>query len=110
MFDGPNDKHFIAVVEKFWTEAKIVASVCHGPAGLVAIRAPDGIPIVKGKKVGIYLRVILPKKQMILFQCEGVSIMCYVRVSRSVGFQMLRKQQLERRTRSPSFLKTSSKN
>nr|XP_024394100.1 glyoxalase 3-like isoform X2 [Physcomitrium patens] len=51
MFDGPNDKHFIAVVEKFWTEGKIVASVCHGPAGLVAIRAPDGIPIVKGKKV-----------------------------------------------------------
>jgi putative intracellular protease/amidase len=51
MFDGPNDKDFIAVVEKFWAEGKIVASVCHGPAGLVAIRAPDGIPIVKGKKV-----------------------------------------------------------
>jgi putative intracellular protease/amidase len=51
MFDGPVDEAFIALGEKFWAEGKIVSSVCHGPAGLVAMKAPDGTSIIKGKKV-----------------------------------------------------------
>ena len=51
VFDGPVDKNSIALVEKFWAEGKIVSSVCHGPAALVSIKAPDGTSIIKGKKV-----------------------------------------------------------
>lgn len=51
VFDGPVDKTFIALGEKFWAEGKIVSSVCHGPAGLVSMKAPDGTSIIKGKKV-----------------------------------------------------------
>jgi putative intracellular protease/amidase len=50
VFDGPKDESFRAVGEKFWAEGKIVSSVCHGPAGLVSMRAPDGTSIFKGKK------------------------------------------------------------
>ena len=49
------DEDFIALVEKFWADGKIVSAVCHGPDGLVAVRAPDGTPIVKGKKVRFYV-------------------------------------------------------
>lgn len=62
MFDGLNDKYFIVVVEKFWIEGKIVVFVCYGFVGFVVIWVLDGIFIVKGKKVGIYLWVILFKK------------------------------------------------
>jgi putative intracellular protease/amidase len=51
VFDGPVDKNLTALGEKFWAEGKIVSSVCHGPAALVSMKAPDGTPIVKGKKV-----------------------------------------------------------
>lgn len=51
VFDGPKDKDFIALGNRFWAEGKIVSSVCHGPAGLVSMTAPDGSPIVKGHKV-----------------------------------------------------------
>jgi len=49
--DGPNDKHLIAFVEKIWSEGGVVGSVCHGPAALVNVHAPNGEPIVKGRKV-----------------------------------------------------------
>lgn len=51
VFDGPVDMDFIALGEKFWAEGKIVSSVCHGPAGLVAMKTSDGTSIIKGKKV-----------------------------------------------------------
>lgn len=51
MYDGPHDKGLIAITEKLWEEGKVVASVCHGPAGLVGVRNPDGTPIVNGRKV-----------------------------------------------------------
>jgi len=51
VFDGPVDKDLIALVEKFWADGKIVSAVCHGPNGLVSVKAPDGTSIVKGKKV-----------------------------------------------------------
>jgi putative intracellular protease/amidase len=30
---------------------KIISAVCHGPAGLVLAKGPDGAPLVKGKKM-----------------------------------------------------------
>lgn len=51
VFDAPKDKDFIALGNKFWAEGKVVGSVCHGPACLVSLTAPDGSPVVKGHKV-----------------------------------------------------------
>lgn len=50
-FDFATDKDLIALVEKFWAEGKVVSAVCHGPCGLVNVKAPNGEPIVKGKRV-----------------------------------------------------------
>jgi putative intracellular protease/amidase len=50
VFDGPNDKNLNALGEKFWAEGKIVSAVCHGPAGLVNMKTPDGFSIFKGRK------------------------------------------------------------
>ncbi|CAM6088699.1 unnamed protein product [Calypogeia fissa] len=50
-WDLATDKDSIALVEKFWAEDKVVAAICHGPCGLVNVKAPNGEPIVKGKKV-----------------------------------------------------------
>lgn len=51
MFDLPTDKTFKKTVEVFAKKDKLIASICHGPAGLVNINLPDGTPLVKGKKV-----------------------------------------------------------
>ncbi|XP_024388839.1 glutathione-independent glyoxalase HSP31 [Physcomitrium patens] len=51
IYDGPVDQDFIALGNRFWAEGKIISSVCHGPAGLVGMTAPDGTSIFKGKKV-----------------------------------------------------------
>lgn len=50
-FDLTTNKDSIALVEKFWAEGKVVASVCHGPGGLVNTKSANGEPLVKGKKV-----------------------------------------------------------
>lgn len=39
---------------KAWAGGKIVASVCHGPAGLVNAKEIDGKPLVAGKKVSAF--------------------------------------------------------
>lgn len=51
VYDFPENPELIALLEKHWAHDKIISSVCHGPAGIVSIRAPDGQPIVKGRKV-----------------------------------------------------------
>ncbi|MCO5611030.1 hypothetical protein L7F22_065279 [Adiantum nelumboides] len=50
-YDFPDNPTLISLVEKFWAQGKVVAAVCHGPVGLVNIKAPDGEYIVKGRKV-----------------------------------------------------------
>jgi hypothetical protein len=57
-FDGPNDKHLIAFVEKIWSEGGVVGSVCHGPGALVNVHAPNGEPIVKGRKVSLLCSIL----------------------------------------------------
>lgn len=54
MFDYPEDKDLAALVEAFDRAGKVVAAVCHGPAGLVAAKAADGSPLVKGRRVAAF--------------------------------------------------------
>jgi putative intracellular protease/amidase len=51
MFDYPGSEDLARLVERFDREIKIVAAVCHGPAGLVSARKTDGSPFVAGRRV-----------------------------------------------------------
>ena len=46
--DSPALKH---TLDQAWAAGKVVAAVCHGPAGLVTATNPAGEPIVKGRNV-----------------------------------------------------------
>ncbi|MEM5538535.1 type 1 glutamine amidotransferase domain-containing protein [Olleya sp. AS48] len=51
LWDLANDITSIALIEKFNTQDKPVAFVCHAPAALKNVKGTDGEPLVKGKKV-----------------------------------------------------------
>ena len=51
MFDYPGSDELARLVERFDREGKIVAAVCHGPAGLVSAKKADGTPLVAGRRV-----------------------------------------------------------
>ena len=54
MFDYPVSEGLAHLVERFDRAGKVVAAVCHGPAGLVAARKADGTPFVAGRKVAAF--------------------------------------------------------
>lgn len=52
IWDMPTDSKLQSVVQEVWGAGKIVASVCHGPAGLVnVVDKQTGQPLVAGKTV-----------------------------------------------------------
>jgi len=51
LWDLAGDSHSIALVESFIAANKPVALVCHAPGVLRDVKAADGQPLVKGKKV-----------------------------------------------------------
>lgn len=51
MWDLANDKNSIQLIEDFYNTQKPVAFVCHAPAALIKVKAENGQPLVKGKKV-----------------------------------------------------------
>lgn len=51
LWDLANDKTSIALIEKFNSQKKPIAFVCHAPAALKDVKDADGNPLVKGKKV-----------------------------------------------------------
>lgn len=54
MFDYPTSEALARLVERFDREGKVVAAVCHGPAGLVGAKKSDGTPFVAGRKVAAF--------------------------------------------------------
>lgn len=54
MFDLPDDPDLQRLLREFHDAGKIVAAVCHGPAGLVGTTLTDGTPLVKGKVLTSY--------------------------------------------------------
>ncbi len=54
MFDYPGSEALARIVERFDAEGKIVAAVCHGPAGLVSARKEDGTPFVAGRRLAAF--------------------------------------------------------
>ncbi len=51
MFDLPDNTQLQKLIGDFAANDKIVAAVCHGPAGLVNVTLPDGAPLVAGKTI-----------------------------------------------------------
>ena len=51
LWDLAEDKHSIALIESMAAAGKPVAAVCHAPGVLRRVKAADGSPLVKGKKV-----------------------------------------------------------
>jgi len=54
MFDYPSSEDLARLVERFDREGKILAAVCHGPAGLVSAKNPGGTPFVEGRRVAAF--------------------------------------------------------
>ncbi|MFC5606357.1 type 1 glutamine amidotransferase domain-containing protein [Variovorax soli] len=54
MWDLPGDAGVTRAVERAFAAGKLIASVCHGAAGLVAAKRPDGQSIVKGLRVNSF--------------------------------------------------------
>jgi putative intracellular protease/amidase len=54
MWDLPNDAGVTRAVERAFAGGKLVASVCHGAAGLVSAKRADGQSIVQGKRVNAF--------------------------------------------------------
>ncbi len=54
MWDLPADAGVIAAVNTAYAKGKVVASVCHGAAGLVGATKPNGEPLVKGLRVNSF--------------------------------------------------------
>jgi putative intracellular protease/amidase len=51
LWDLAEDAHSIALIEAMFAAGKPVAAVCHAPGVLRHAKAPDGAPLVQGKKV-----------------------------------------------------------
>jgi putative intracellular protease/amidase len=51
LWDLATDALSIALIEDFYKHNKPVAFVCHAPAALVNVKAPNGEPLVKDKEV-----------------------------------------------------------
>lgn len=54
MFDLPENPDLQRLLQEFHAAGKIIAAVCHGPAGLVNATLADGTPLVKGKVLTSY--------------------------------------------------------
>ena len=51
MFDLPHNQALQQLLTELDASGKVIAAVCHGPAGLVGARKEDGTPLVKGKRL-----------------------------------------------------------
>lgn len=54
MYDLPDDQRLHQLVRDFYEAGKIVAAVCHGPAGLTGVKLSNGQPLVAGRRVNAF--------------------------------------------------------
>jgi len=54
MFDFPENAALGKLVADYDDAGKVVAAVCHGPAGLVGARKSDGTPVVAGRRLAAF--------------------------------------------------------
>lgn len=54
MWDMPDNEALAVLISTAWASGKVVAAVCHGPAGLVHAEDADGKPLVAERKVSAF--------------------------------------------------------
>lgn len=54
MWDLPNSKPLADIISQAYAQNKVVAAVCHGPAGLIGATKPDGSPLVAGLNISSF--------------------------------------------------------
>lgn len=54
MWDMPDNATLAKLIGEAWAQGKVVAAVCHGPAGLVSARDGNGLPIVAGRRISAF--------------------------------------------------------
>ncbi len=54
MWDLPIDPNIKLAVESAYSNGKLIATVCHGAAGLVSAVRSDGLPLVFGKRINSF--------------------------------------------------------
>lgn len=54
MFDFPQSKTLQALLSQFVMQNKVIAAVCHGPAGLISVRNTQGNLLVSGKRMAVF--------------------------------------------------------
>lgn len=51
MWDLPESAELAMLLGKAWADGKVIAAVCHGPAGLVNVKDESGVALVSGRRV-----------------------------------------------------------
>lgn len=54
MWDLPRSTRLADLLSTAWANGKVVAAVCHGPAGLVNVKDTNGQPLVAGRRVSAF--------------------------------------------------------
>lgn len=54
MWDLPDNAALADLLGVVWSRGGVVGAVCHGPAGLLAAKRPDGRPLVEGLRVNAF--------------------------------------------------------
>ncbi|WP_409290806.1 type 1 glutamine amidotransferase domain-containing protein [Peribacillus sp. SCS-37] len=54
MFDLPDNTRLQEIVREMYEEDKVVAAVCHGPAGLTGVKLTGGTPLVEGRNLAAF--------------------------------------------------------
>jgi putative intracellular protease/amidase len=54
MWDLATHKPLHQLLSQGYARGSVVAAVCHGPAALVGVKAPDGKPLVAGKRLAAF--------------------------------------------------------
>jgi putative intracellular protease/amidase len=54
MWDFPTDERLGRLLATAFEQGRLVAAVCHGPAGFVGARLSDGRPLVEGRRINSF--------------------------------------------------------
>lgn len=54
MWDLPNNATLAGLLNSAWKDGKVIAAVCHGPAGLIGALDESGQPLVRGRRISAF--------------------------------------------------------
>ena len=100
MFDFPVSTALASALSRAWRAGRIVAAVCHGPAGLVGAVDSDGRPVVAGRRVSAFTNA---EEEAVGLTKAMPSPPGQARLARSDGGDRAELPALRHRRRSPDY-------